>query len=700
MLLNRRFGLNCRLWHNLYAKLELIIVIAFKGRAKCLAIPPMSKLTALTAGNSVVLFSLLAFTPAAFADWRSTGPFGGDAEVIRVVPRAPGLVIVGAHNGLLFVSRNAGAFWTNIPFDGQSTGTLHALEVDSRSPNTWYVGMEGDHAWTSGVYKTVDAGSTWTLLPGTKEKAVWSLAVSPSDPDMIVAGTGDGVYRSRDAGKTWTQISPPDNLDLRPVVSLAFDPENNDTIYAGTTHLPWRTTDGGASWESIHTGMIDDSDVFSIQVDAHRHQQIFASACSGLYQSEDSANHWNKLPTPTGAFRTWFVALDPHNSQVVFAGTTEGLLRSEDGGHVWRQVSAHAVRSISFDAQLPQRIFFASTTGGVMLSTDGGKTLHESNAGFTNRNFTVLTGGKGVLYASSVFEPGSGGIYRSDNFGLRWQRSAGEPGQDVRLLAAVPDQPATLFAAGYHGLFKSVDGGKTWNGKTAMPGSAGQLNALLALPHGVLISGTDSGLFRSTDGLDWQVAQDVAGGISALSRSGDRIVSALGAHAAFASFDAGVTWKPCGQPSSSMAWYGIAFDSDPAGAGTALAATSVGLFRSTDGCSTWTKANGLLSESSTTISGSAGSETVSIVMFHPTHSGEAYAAQGGRVFRSVDRGKHWMLVDDVGRGRSWPSSLFILPEAPERIFALFPRRGVLTNNVAVDDGALQATTQSAGRSSR
>ena len=107
---------------------------------------------------------------AHLADWRSTGPFGGDAEVIRVVPKVPGFVIAGAHNGLLYVSRNGGAFWNNIPFDGQSTGTLHALEVDPRSADTWYVGMEGDHPWTSGVYKTVDAGETWTLLAGTKGK--------------------------------------------------------------------------------------------------------------------------------------------------------------------------------------------------------------------------------------------------------------------------------------------------------------------------------------------------------------------------------------------------------------------------------------------------------------------------------------------------------------------------------------------------
>jgi len=283
-----------------------------------------------------------------------------------------------------------------------------------------------------------------------------------------------------------------------------------------------------------------------------------------------------------------------------------------------------------------------------------------------------------VLYASSVFEPGSGGIYRTDNYGLRWQRSAGESGQDIRFLTAAPDQPQTLFAAGYHGLFKSTDGGKTWNGKTSFAllgntAGAGHLTALLALPRNVLLAGTDQGLFRSTDGVGWQMAGGIVSSINSLELSGDHTVSALSARGALVSTDAGTTWRACAEPTPSTAWYGLAFDNGRTEGMTALAATSTGLFRSTDGCRTWTKAIGL--------QGAADSDTVSIVLFHPTHPGEAFAAQGGKVFRSTDQGQHWLPVDDEGRGFSWPSSLFILPEAPDRIFALFPRRGVLSNSV-------------------
>ena len=529
--------------------------------------------------------------------------------------------------------------------------------------------MEGERPWTSGVYKTTDAGKTWTLLDGTKGKAVWSLTVWVGNPDIIAAGTGDGIYRSDNAGRNWAKISPDDNDELRPVVSLAFNPTDKNILFAGTTHLPWRTTDGGSTWASIHTGMIDDSDVFSIQVNARTPETIFASACSGLYQSLDSASHWSKLPTPKGAFRTWFVALDPRHSGVVFAGTTEGLLRSEDEGKAWRLVTTEAVRSIAFDLNVTGRIFFASTTAGLMVSTDDGRTLHESNFGFTNRNFTVLTGARGMLYASSMFEAGSGGIYKTDNLGLRWQKGGTPAGQEVRLLTASPDLAGTLFAAGYHGLLKSKDGGKIWTETTAPP--AGHLNSLLALPHDELLAATDQGVFRSRGGATWESAGvGAAGAVTSLELSGTHTIGVLAAHGAFVSSDTGATWKACGEPTPGAVWYGLAFEAGAPGsaaAGTALAATSAGLFRSTDKCASWTPVTAGLQAA-----------TVSVVLFHPTKPGEAFATQDGRIFESMDGGQRWQPMDEE---RTWPSALLVLPDSPSRLFALLPRRGVASKEI-------------------
>ena len=609
----------------------------------------------------------MTFTAVAYGDWQTTGPYGGDAELVRVVPKVRGFVLAGAHNGLLFSSSNGGASWTNIPFEGQLTGTLHALEVDPRATGTWYAGMEGDHEWTSGVYKTTDGGQTWNLLPGMRNKAVWSLALFPGKPDVIAAGSGDGIYRSLDGGASWTLISAPGNPEFRPVVSLAFDPANSDVLYAGTTHLPWRTTNGGASWELIHTGMIDDSDVFSIQVDSKRPESVFASACSGLYESSDSASHWKQLPTPKGAFRTWFVALDPRRSGVVFAGTTAGLLRSDDGGKIFRVVSTEAIRSMAFDPIVAERIFFASTTAGLMVSTDSGRTVHASNTGFTNRSFTALTGAHGVIYASSVFEPGTGGVYRTDNYGLRWQSTGADRAeQEIRAIRVDPEQPGTLFAAGYHGLLKSKDSGKTW---TSMPSPpiTGAVTALAVLPHDTVIAGTAQGVFVSNAGGPWQTVTSVpGGGISSLEMSGDRVIAALGKEGSSFSADGGVTWRSCGEPAPATIWYGLALDTAAGGlTHTALAATSAGLFRSTDDCQSWSRVTQGLQAA-----------TVSVVLFHPTRTAEAFATQDGRVLRSMDDGRTWESIGDESADKIWPAALMVLPEVPDRLYALFPRRGV------------------------
>jgi photosystem II stability/assembly factor-like uncharacterized protein len=155
-----------------------------------------------------------------------------------------------------------------------------------------------------------------------------------------------------------------------------------------------------------------------------------------------------------------------------------------------------------------------------------------------------------------------------------------------------------------------------------------------------------------------------------LELSGAHTIAAVGAHAAFASTDAGATWKACGEPSSSAVWYGLAFDAG--GTHTALAATSAGLFRSTDDCRTWAG-----------VSSGLPADTVSVVLFHPTRAGEAFVSQDGRVFRSTDGGRSWLPLDDESDGRVWPSALLVLPEAPDRLFALFPRRGVLSETVEV-----------------
>ena len=133
-----------------------------------------------------------------------------------------------------------------------------------------------------GVARSDDGGKTFTVLPGISGQAVKALALAPTDPDIVIAGTLSGVFRSGNGGRSWKRISVEAHPELRNVNSIAIDPEAPGTIYVGTWHLPWKTTDGGSTWRSIHSGMINDSDVMTITLDRRSPRTVYAQPAAGF----------------------------------------------------------------------------------------------------------------------------------------------------------------------------------------------------------------------------------------------------------------------------------------------------------------------------------------------------------------------------------------------------------------------------------
>ncbi len=590
----------------------------------------------------------------ASAAWEPVGPWGGPAEVVRVVPDVRDAVVAATRSGVVLTSADGGGTWRELPFPGRSTGVLHALEIDPRLGSVWFLGMEGSRPAASGVYRTTDAGQTWSQLPGMQGIAVWSLAFSPSNPDILAAGTESGIYLTRDNGAHWSLFSPAGHAELKPVVSLAFDPRDSRVLYAGTTHLPWKTSDGGATWQSIHTGMLDDSDVFSVAVDPRRPDRVLASACSGAYGSRDGGRRWARFATPRGAFRVYFISFDPRHPEVIFAGTSSGLLRSANEGVAWTRVSTSQVKALAFDRFDERRVFFASVDAGLLVSRDDGVTVTEANVGFANRAFTGLVADGRALYVT-----GPTGLYRSNDAGAHWSGLGGPTEGGWLAVAPVPGQSGVLLAAGYRGLGRSVDGGRRWQAEAGFPVGL-RVRALLAGREGVVLAGTERGVYRSAVPGGWTQVSATAG--EALFAVGARALIAVGNGATQWSEDNGASWRACGPAVPGATWYGVAGSaSTPA----ALAATSRGVFRTTDACRTWTAVGGGLL-----------SATATAVVFHPTRTSEAFVAQGGQVWRSLDAGETWHVVPSQPDQPVWPSSLVLLATDPGRLFGLVPGRGV------------------------
>jgi len=618
--------------------------------------------------NCIGLLAIAALCPAVYGAWQPTGPYGGEAEFVAVTPAQRDFLVAGTRGGILYESRNGGASWTNVSFPRQLSGEMHVLQLHPKQAGTWYVGMEDSVASLSGLYRTTDGGETWARLPGLQGKAVWSLALFPANPDIMAAGTADGVYLSEDAGENWKRISPEEDIGLQPVVSLAFHPYERNTLYAGTTHLPWRTTDGGATWTSIHDGMLDDSDVFSITPDPRSPDVVLASACSGVYRTFNGGKLWARLPTPPGAFRVYLVTRDPQQSDVVFAATTSGLVRSSDRGMTWTKVSPEVVKSIAFDPNDAKRVYAAAVSSGILISTDSGRTFSDANIGFSDHNLTALAGAGKVLYASSIYEGVRGGIFRSEDLGHSWDLIAGRTalaGENPRLLAASPEKPNLLYAAAFRGMLKSTDGGRIWTHIRA-PGD-GTVRALAVLPGtgAAVLAGTASGLFRSNDGgTSWRA---VALGppdqpVQWIQSSGTEVVAAGNNLAAYLSADGGRTWQTCASPLAEAEWYGLT--GSPLPGGVALAATSHGLFRSTDGCRSWASAS----------TGFRG--TVPLVITHPTRPDEFIVVQDGHVLISANKGIDWQPAVEEGHPATYAAAVVVLPSNPEMLFVLLPRRGV------------------------
>ena len=332
-----------------------------------------------------------------------------------------------------------------------------------------------DSAAGGGVLRSADGGRTWSGA-GLAGQAVRTLAMAPSDPRVLVAGTLDGVYRSLDAAKSWARISPEGHEELRNLDSLAIDPRDPQIIYAGTFHLPWKTTDGGRTWRPIHDGMIDDSDVMSLRIDEEDPRRIYASACSGIYRSEDGAALWRKIQgIPYTARRTYAITQDPKRPASVYAATSEGLWKTDDGGMTWRRTTPESwvVNTVVVADASSGRVLIGTEELGVLASADGGEHFQDANIGFNHRQILALgldPARPGHLLAVVAHAPEP--ILVTDDDGRSW--SALGPGlraERVLRVYATPDGAwwATLSGGG---LMRYDAGRKDWEQTGTVRGEA------------------------------------------------------------------------------------------------------------------------------------------------------------------------------------------------------------------------------------
>lgn len=424
----------------------------------------------LTLANVASSFGLITMPsePARFGGWEIVGPAGGDVRVVAVDPRNKDHLVASTLDGQVHASYDAGRTWALLASLNKSQLVVDDLDFDVKDSNILYAAGHR-HKDPGGFFKSVDGGRTWKESKQMSMESIHAMTQSTKNPNMIVLGAVSGVWASYDRGETFKKII---REEIPTVDSLAIDPRNPEVIYAGTWWRMYKTTDGGTSWRLIKNGMIDDSDVFAIDIDARNPDHIIASACSGIYESFNMGENWKKIQgIPSQSRRTRDILQNPGRPGTFYAATTEGFWMSSDGGSSWSITTGKdlEINSIAVHPSDPDRVFIGTNNFGIMVSNDGGRNFRSGNGNFTSRftyTISVDVERSNRLYATTHNTATGGGfIFFSDDGGVSWNRSTNFDFIKNSPFALVQDKinPMMLYMAASSGIFRSADRGITWN---------------------------------------------------------------------------------------------------------------------------------------------------------------------------------------------------------------------------------------------
>lgn len=342
----------------------------------------------MTALFSAALCAMGPISPAVRADgvvpedllsglkWRNIGPFhGGRISAVSAPLGQPGVYYVGTPAGGVWKTTSAGVTWFPIFDQFQHVDSIGAVQVAPSDPNIVYVGT-GDSVQGSsgdGMYRSIDAGKTWTHIGLEETTKINKIVIDPKDPDLVICSTqgdakhsGQGIYRTTDGGRSWTNVLRPENANGTRDVEYAFDKPN---VVFATSQGAGGGFGGGAPGAAPA-----------------------GPNGTALFKSTDEGKTWKKvdsLPPYSGRISV-AVAMHTDGKRIYVIGNPptgagpSGLYRSDDQGETWQHMAVGDQRvgngqgafssGVWVDSQDPDILYTVSTY--VSQSKDGGKTFN------------------------------------------------------------------------------------------------------------------------------------------------------------------------------------------------------------------------------------------------------------------------------------------------------------------------------------
>jgi photosystem II stability/assembly factor-like uncharacterized protein len=567
---------------------------------------------------------------------------------------------------------------SQVPGRGASTGRTTGLAADPTNANVIYLA-----ASNGGVWKTTDGGTTWTPLTDDQPNLVMgAIAVAPSSPNVIYAGTGQadnagdsyygaGVLKSTDGGTTWTVLGQT-QFNRKGITKIVVSPTDPNTVLVAVADVSvngvqgnngiWRSTDGGTTWTNTTTSISANAEYTDLAISSPSTPQTlfmaigsaFGDAANAVYKSTDGGQTWAKAGNfpggaGTGVIRVAVSASTPTTLYASISSPTNDTLlsmqKSTDGGTTWTQLTG-----------VPDYL--------------NGQGFYDSTLAVDPTNASIVYAGGAGGQDSSGFPIGSKFIATTDG-GTTWVDASGITQNN----GPHADHHAITFDANGKVLV-GTDGG-IWRLDDLSSVSWSNLNGNLQITTfvGIALDPTnsqvayggsqDNGRERFNGDLPWTHIQDGDGGFIRVDASNPQTVyGEFFSISLERSDDGGNTWtsKTNGIGNDNSNFY-VPFIIDPSNTSRLLLGTDR-VYESTDRADNWTAL------SSPNSNGWNSNRPVDAVAAAPGDVNTIYASAGGHIFVTTNHGTSWTARDLPGGASSLVTDIKVDPSDKNIVYAV------------------------------
>jgi hypothetical protein len=631
-------------------------------------------------------------------EWTSIGPRNvtGRIKCLAIHPVTENIVWAGAANGGVWKTLTGGASW--IPMMSQELSlAIGGLAIAPSNHFILYAATGEDTpgwgpSWGGvGVYKTDDAGGTWTLCSPISSTRCTKVLIHPWDPNIVYVAGNAGLHKTTDGGATWT------NLRTDHVSDALMDPTDANRLFIGVWNSGvYRSTDGGATWTLLSNGIPTGYAADWIKLAEGRNGTggtNFLLAKMGtdsgsIYRSTDGGTTWTLLASSVqpATYNEWTnaVAVDPNNHNRILAAGV-GLSRSTNGSSFSSVGGTHSDHHSIVYSPEDSDVIYMATDGGMYKSTNGGAGW-APGGGSAESYHLVAT----QLYSIGVSQAGAfrvGGATQDQGIiqttgSADWVDTGA--GNEGGFFIVDPNDSQNVYVTPWStNLRRSTNGGSSWT--TIVNGLAGTTPSDLAVRPGDssrLLCVGGSQIFRSTDqGNNWSSVATLAGG-------GTRVAfSDANPSICYATTSNGRVYRSSNSGASGWSEPYAASARPPVGVIAALAISFTDanrlyigyggfgvahVWRSTDGGAHWTNASGTGVATLPDI-------PVNALVVHHLNSDVVYAATDIGLFRTQDGGLTWHTFND-GAPRGFFSGL-VLRRSSRMLYASTMGRGVYKRRV-------------------